>query len=64
MSEVLVTVSKVKAYIKNKGSMNTSGAAPEALSNLIRVVLDKAIENARKDGRKTIFDRDIESIKI
>ena len=62
MSEVLVVTSKVKSYIKSKGGMNTSGAAPEALSKVLERVLDKAMENAKKDGRKTVFDRDIESI--
>lgn len=60
MSEVLVVSSKVKAYIKEKsGGMNTSGAVPEELSKRLVSLLDKAIENAKADGRKTVMDRDV-----
>jgi histone H3/H4 len=59
MSEVLVVASKVKNYIKEKGQMNTQGAVPEELSKRIESLLDRAIENAKKDGRKTVMDRDI-----
>lgn len=59
MSQVtLVVVSKVKDHIKNKHSMNTSASAIEALSHLVAKQLDKAAENAKKDGRKTVMDRD------
>jgi len=57
----LVTVSKVKEYIKTKGGMNTGGAAPEALSKAVEKVLDKAMQLTKDDGRKTVFDRDIEA---
>lgn len=59
MSEVLVVASKVKSYIKEKGDMNTSGAVPEELSKRIALLLDKAIQNAKADGRKTVMDRDV-----
>jgi histone H3/H4 len=59
MSEVLVVASKVKSYIKDKSQMNTSGAVPEELSKRLAALLDKAIENAKADGRKTVMDRDI-----
>lgn len=59
MSEVLVVASKVKSYIKEKGQMNTSGNVPEELSKRILVLLDKAIANAKADGRKTVMDRDV-----
>ncbi len=59
MSEVLVVTSKVKAFIKEKSQMNTSGNVPEELSKRIVVMLERAIENAQKDGRKTVMDRDI-----
>lgn len=59
MSEVLVVASKVKTYIKEKSGMNTSGAVPEELSKRVQLLLDKAVENAKNDGRKTVMDRDV-----
>ena len=57
-SDVLVVVSKVKNYIKSRAGMNTSGGAAPAVSAIVRHYCDQAIENARKDGRKTVMDRD------
>lgn len=59
MSEILVVASKVKSYIKEKAQMNTSGDVPEELSKRVAALLDKAIENAKADGRKTVMDRDV-----
>jgi histone H3/H4 len=61
MSEILVVASKVKSYIKEKGQMNTSGDVPEELSKRVAALLDKAMENAKADGRKTVMDRDVPS---
>ena len=60
--EVVVVVSKIKNYIREKSTMNTSGSVAEALSDRVRTLCDQAIENARKDGRKTVMDRDIPSV--
>ena len=59
MGEVLVVSSKVKAFIKEKGQMNTSGSVPEELSKRVAALCEKAIENAKADGRKTVMDRDV-----
>ena len=59
-ADVLVVVSKLKNYIRSASGMNTSGNVGPALSAMIRKVCDKAIENAKSDGRKTVMDRDIE----
>lgn len=56
--DILVVVSKLKAYVKARADMNTSGDVSEALSRIIRSECDKAIENARADGRKTLMARD------
>ena len=56
--EVLVIASKVKAYIKSKDDLNVSASVFDALSDKVRELCDKAIENAKKDKRKTIMDRD------
>lgn len=57
--DVLIVVSKLKAYIKAKSGMNTSDAIVPALSDIVRDLCDRAIESARSDGRKTVLDRDI-----
>ena len=56
--EILVVVSKVKSYIREKAGINTSGAVAGVLSDLVRGLCDKAIENAQNDKRKTVKDRD------
>lgn len=56
--DVLVVVSKLKTYIRNKSSMNTSGSVAEVLSAIVRKACDQAIEKAKADGRKTVMDRD------
>ncbi len=58
--EVLVVISKVKKYIKQKGGMNTSGTVAESISQKIRTICDAAIEAAKNDGRKTVMERDIQ----
>lgn len=57
--EVLVVASKVRNYIRSQGEMNISAAVFDVMSDRIREMCDQAIENARRDGRKTIKDRDI-----
>jgi hypothetical protein len=57
--EVLVVVSKLKAYIKANSGMNTSDGIVPVLSDYLRRLCDQAIENAKADGRKTVLDRDV-----
>lgn len=57
--EVLVVASKIKNYIRDRSGMNTSAGVFDALSDKVRELCDRAIENARNDGRKTVKDRDI-----
>lgn len=56
--DVLVVVSKLKAYVKARSGMNTSDAVAEVLSTKLRKLCDAAIEVAQSDGRKTLLDRD------
>lgn len=56
--DVLTVISKLKAYIKAKGDMNTSGDVADVLSDIIRDRCDEAIENANIAGRKTVMGRD------
>ena len=60
MSDTLVVVSKVKAYVKSHSQMNTSASAISALTKIVESECQKAIENARKEGRKTVMDRDFQ----
>ena len=57
-SEVLVVVSKLKNHIKSSAGMNCSGNVPGKLSEIIRELCEQAVEQAKKDGRKTVMDRD------
>src|SRR3954471_9093156 len=57
--DVLIVVSKVKKYIRDRSGMNTSDAVAEALGAHVRKVCDDAIRNAVRDGRKTVLDRDV-----
>ncbi|HMO02196.1 MAG TPA: hypothetical protein PKD37_00200 [Oligoflexia bacterium] len=56
--DILVVVSKLKSFVKTASGMNTSASVAEILSNIVRKECLKAIENAKKEGRKTVMDRD------
>ncbi|MFT4553676.1 MAG: histone H3/H4 [Chlamydiales bacterium] len=60
MAENLVVVSKVKKMIKDKSGLNTSSNVMDKLSEIVEKECGQAIENAQKDGRKTVMDRDFE----
>lgn len=56
--EVLIVASKLKNYIRAKSGMNTSAAVIDVLSDRVRDLCDQAVEAAKRDGRKTVMDRD------
>lgn len=56
--EILVVVSKLKAYVRARSGMNTSDAVAEVLSDRLRRMCDEAIRRAGADGRKTVLERD------
>ena len=60
MAEPLFVKSKVKAYVKDKGC-NTATAVVDgdALNNEIIALLDKAINRAKANKRKTVQERDL-----
>lgn len=58
-NEILVVVSKVKAYIKSQADMNVSDEIMDILSHRIRYFCDQAIKHAQADGRKTVQDKDM-----
>jgi len=58
-SEILVVVSKIKSYIREKSEMNTSDAVMEILSKKVREMANLGIDRAKQKGRKTVLNRDI-----
>lgn len=56
--DVLVVVSKLKAYVRARSGMNTSDSVMDVLSDRLRAFCDEGIRNAARDGRKTLMDRD------
>jgi hypothetical protein len=61
--EVLIIASRLKEYIQARADMNTSAGVMDVLSDHVRIISERAIENARADGRKTVLDRDFEFLK-
>ncbi|MBN2196084.1 MAG: hypothetical protein JW751_24925 [Polyangiaceae bacterium] len=62
--DVLVVVSKLKAYIKARSGMNTSDGVVEVLSDHLRRLCTEAIRNAARDGRRTVMDRDFRPLVL
>lgn len=56
--EILVVVSKLKAYVRERSGMNTSDGVSALLSDRLRRMCDQAIQRAQRDGRRTVMDRD------
>lgn len=56
--DVLIVVSKLKAYVRARSGMNTSDQVIDVLSDKVRELCDRAIERAAQAGRKTLLDRD------
>ena len=59
LEEVLIVASRLKEYVRLRSGYNTSDRVLEPLSEIVRRIADQAIENARRDGRMTVLDRDI-----
>ena len=58
--EVLFVKSKVREYIKGKGLNTSSGILDgDDLNGMIIWMLDKAVQRAKANGRKTVKARDL-----
>jgi hypothetical protein len=57
--EILVVVSKLKKYIKDRSGFNTSDQIVDVISDHVRAICDEAIRCAARDDRKTVLERDI-----
>ncbi len=60
--EVLVVVSKLKAFVKAQGNMSTSDGVVSVLSNHLRALSVRALRSAAQNGRKTVLARDFEAV--
>ncbi len=59
--DVLVVVSKLKSYIKSSSGLNTAGEVPAVLTKAIKSLIADAVEHAKKEGRKTVMERDFQT---
>jgi len=57
--DILIVVSKLKKYIKDRSGMNCSDAVAEVMSDHVRALCDDSIRAAGRDDRKTVLDRDV-----
>jgi hypothetical protein len=60
--EVLIVASRLKDYVRARSGYNTSDRVLEPLSDIVRRIVDQAIENARREGRMTVLDRDVPEV--
>lgn len=60
--EVLVVVSKLKAYVKARSGMNTSDGVTDVLSAHLRSLCTAAVRSAAQNSRKTVLARDFEAV--
>lgn len=61
--DVLIIASRLKEYVSAKADYNTSASVMDVLSDYVRLITDRAIDNARSEGRKTVLDRDFDFLK-
>jgi hypothetical protein len=57
--DVLIVVSKLKKYIKDRSGMNCGDAVAEVLSDYVRALCDESIRAAGRDERRTVLERDV-----
>ncbi|MBA3503956.1 MAG: hypothetical protein M4D80_30440 [Myxococcota bacterium] len=57
--DVLVVVSKLKKYIKDRSGFNTSDQIFDLISDHVRAICDEAIRCAARNDRKTVLERDM-----
>jgi hypothetical protein len=57
--EILIVVSKMKKYIKDRSGMNCGDAVAELLSDHVLAICDESIRAAARDERRTVLERDV-----
>jgi histone H3/H4 len=58
-NDMLIVVSKMKKYIKDRSGMNCGDAVAELLSDHVRAICDESIRVAARNERKTVLERDV-----
>lgn len=61
-NDVLVVVSKLKKFVRDRSGMSTSDGAIPVLSEHLRWLSVEALRVAAADGRKTVMDRDFTQV--
>ncbi len=61
--EILVIASRLKEYVQARSEFSTSQSVMDILSQHLRILCDRAIDNARAEGRKTVMDRDFQFLR-
>jgi histone H3/H4 len=61
-TDVLIVVSKLKKYVRDRSGMNTSDSVVQVLSDHVRALCREAIRQAGQDGRRTVLDRDFTKV--
>jgi len=56
MADLLIVKSKIKDVVKG---FNVSGDFAEALDKLVRFHIEKAVERAKENNRKTVMPKDL-----
>jgi hypothetical protein len=57
--DMLVVVSKMKKYIKDRSGMSCADAVADVLSEHLRAICDESIRAAARNERKTVLERDV-----
>lgn len=60
--DAMIVVSKLKKFIRDQSGMNTSDGVFAVLSRHLRELSIQALRVAAADGRKTVMDRDFETV--
>ena len=60
--DVLVVATRLKEYIRAQTGLNTSDRVLEPLSDILRRICDEAAQNAIREGRRTVLDRDVPKV--
>jgi len=61
-ADVLIVVSKLKKYVRERSGMNTSDGVVPILSEHLRELCREAIRQAGQDSRRTVLDRDFTKV--
>ncbi len=61
--DMLIVISKLKKYVKERSGMNCSDAVADQLSDHVRAICDESIRAAARDDRKTVLDRDVPRVR-